>query len=162
MRVNIPGATYFITKSTVDKIPIFNDQRCAKIFVDALKFLKAREKIEIHTYVVMPDHYHLLVTLTDSFEISKLLHSLNSYTAHKITKIACKSKIWDDRTWDEVIRTEEMFYQKMAYILLNPWRRGLVKNPFDIYEHSNLSEILEKYGVEFLKGLYGKYRRFGE
>jgi hypothetical protein len=90
---------------------------------------------------------------------------VNSYIATLINRQlgnAIKVQIWEERPWDEVIRSEEMYWQKVAYTLLNPWRAGLVKDPFDDYPYSNLREWLEREGREFLQDLFGRYRHWAE
>jgi REP element-mobilizing transposase RayT len=133
MRINIPNATYFISKSTFNKKPLFINDNIAQVVVSSLKYMSLHKNTIIHTYVIMPTHYHLLISLGEDLNISSFLHMLNSYSAHQISKITKEKIIWDNRTWDEVIRNEEMYYQKLAYILLNPWRKKLVNDPYDSY-----------------------------
>ena len=71
-------------------------------------------------------------------------------------------QIWSRNAWDEIIRNEDMYWQKLAYILLNPWRKGLVKDPLDIYLFSNIGSFITDKGESFLKELFCKYARYGE
>ena len=163
IRINIPNATYFVTKSIFKKTAVFGNKQCAQIFINALTNLESKKhKATIHSYVLMPNHYHLLITLEKADNLSKFLHSLNSCTGHQIAKVIGKSPVWEVNTWDEVIRNDDMFQQKLAYILLNPWRRQLVQSPFAFYEYSNIKTIMEKKGQQYVEGLFSKYKRFGE
>ena len=162
MRLRIPEATYFISKTTSDNKATLTQEKIATIVINAFKYISLNKHAHIHSYVLMPTHYHMIISLNDHEDISRIIHSINSYTAHQISKLIHQKSIWDNITWDEVIRNEEMYYQKLAYILLNPWRKRIVKSPFDPYQYSNLEEICKLYGKEYLVDLFERYKRFGE
>ena len=65
-----------------------------------------------------------------------------------------KHKIWQGNCWDTVIRNERMYWQKIAYVLLNPWREGMVSDPMEPYPFSDLAEWLEREGEDFVKDLF--------
>ena len=97
--------------------------------------------------------------------ISQILHAVNSYTSTLINQqMECKPKvrIWEGNPWDEVIRDEEMYWQKIAYTLLNPWRAGLVKDPLDNFPFSDITDWLKREGEEFLLDLFSRYKRRSE
>ena len=73
-----------------------------------------------------------------------------------------KIKIWQGDSWDEVIRNEEMYWQKIAYTLLNPWRAGLVKDPLDKFPFSDIADWVQREGEEFLLELFSRYKRRSE
>jgi len=97
--------------------------------------------------------------------ISQILHAVHSYTATlnnkqlgQITKI----KVWEGNAWDEVVRSEEMYWQKIAYTLFNPWRAGIVQDLFELYPFSNLAEWYDREGEEFIIALFARYKRWFE
>jgi hypothetical protein len=73
-----------------------------------------------------------------------------------------KVKIFQRRFWDEVIRNKDMYWQKVSYILFNPYREGLVRNPVDDYEYSNIKEWIMRESEQFMMGLFSRYKRWFE
>jgi REP element-mobilizing transposase RayT len=120
---------------------------------------------QIDAYCVMPDHSHVLLHEGEERTVSQVTHAVNSYRATLINQhFACdrKVKIWGGRPWYLEIRDEDMYWQKVAYTLFNPWWGGLVNCPFKPYEFSNLDEWLLREGKEFVSDLFSRYKRWSE
>jgi REP element-mobilizing transposase RayT len=82
----------------------------------------------------MPDHAHVILTpLVDEygpFPIPQIMHAVKSESAHRINKaLVRRGRVWQDESFDHVLRSDESLASKMAYVLENPVRAGLVKNP---------------------------------
>ena len=91
----------------------------------------------------LADHYHVVLNVGEKKTISQILHAVNSYTVTLISQQLghqTKVKVWEGRPWDEVIRDENMSWQKIAYTLFNAWREGLVNDPLEPYLFSDLAE----------------------
>lgn len=161
----IPDATCFITSVTYQRKRSFADSLFAQIVVDQWQHYEHAYGFHLHTYCVMPDHYHSVLTVGKDKTISQILHAINSYTATLINRQlghAPKIPVWQGHAWDEAIRDEDMYWQKVAYVFLNPWREGLVVDPLEPYPFSDLSVWLEQKGAEFLQELFGRYKRWHE
>ena len=65
-RGNTGSSCYFITASTFQKRNILQSDRMATLFLDVL--LHYRGKYLLHEFVLMPDHFHLLITPRESLE----------------------------------------------------------------------------------------------
>ncbi len=92
-----------------------------------------KRKCILDVAVVMPDHVHLTLTpLADangSFSIPQIMHAIKSEWAHHINKaLERKGKVWQDESFDHVLRGDESLAGRTAYILENPLRAGLVKS----------------------------------
>jgi REP element-mobilizing transposase RayT len=86
----------------------------------------------LHAAVIMPDHVHLILTpLADKngpFSIPEIMHAIKSESAHRINNaLDRKGKVWQDESFDHVLRGDESLSSKMEYVLDNPVRAGLVK-----------------------------------
>jgi len=82
----------------------------------------------------MPDHVHLILTpLADedgSFSIPQIMHAIKSESAHRINKaLSRRGKVWQDESFDHVLRGDESLANRAAYVWENPVRAGLVKYP---------------------------------
>ena len=158
-------STYFITCVAHQRRKYFANPALARIVVAQWKHYAVEDEFQLDTYCVMPDHYHVVLNVGKKKTISQILHDVNSFTATLINeelRNKTKVKIWQGKPWDEIIRSEEMYWQKVAYVLLNPWREGLVKEPLDSYLFSNIDEWREREGEEFLADLFARHRRSSE
>lgn len=128
--------SYFITTATQERRPYFRDGRLAQVIIDNLRFYRDRMGFQLHGYVIMPDHIHLLITPI-SCSISEIMRNLKSFTSKQIREtLGIKGPIWQPRFYDRVIRDEEQFLAALTYIHLNPVKDGLVSSPED-YEFSS-------------------------
>ena len=81
----------------------------------------------------MPDHVHLILTpfadKNGSFTIPQIMHAIKSESAHRINKaLERRGKVWQEESFDHVLRGDESVARKIAYVLENPFRAGLVKS----------------------------------
>ena len=67
-RGNTGHGCYFITASTFQKRNILQSDRMAGLLVDVLLHYRQQEKYLLHEFVIMPDHFHLLITPAESLE----------------------------------------------------------------------------------------------
>jgi REP element-mobilizing transposase RayT len=92
-------------------------------------------KCRVHAVVVMPEHVHLLLsplrnTAGETFTFAEILHPIKSVSAHRINKLrSAEGPVWQDESFDHVVRSEEKLDDKIEYLTQNPVRRGLVSRP---------------------------------
>ena len=92
-------------------------------------------RIQLHAAVVMPDHVHILIKpLRDEsgwpFPVVDILQCFKSTTAHRINKLLGKSgPLWEEESFDHVLRSDEWLQEKCEYIRQNPVEAGLVRIP---------------------------------
>jgi REP element-mobilizing transposase RayT len=92
-------------------------------------------RLDLHAVVVMPDHVHLLFTPLSGedgwpYPLPKILKIIKGTLAHAINKLlgSC-GPVWQDESFDHVLRPQESLKEKIDYIRMNPVRAGLVNAP---------------------------------
>jgi REP element-mobilizing transposase RayT len=96
-----------------------------------------RKRIDLHAVVVMPDHVHLLFTaLTDTegwpYPTQKILKMIKGTSARDINRaLGSGGPVWQDESFDHVLRSQESLEEKIEYVRMNPVRAGLVQKPED-------------------------------
>jgi REP element-mobilizing transposase RayT len=94
-------------------------------------------RLLLHAAVVMPEHVHLLLTpLRDAqgwpYSLPLLLKSIKGISARNVNRLLGSSgPIWQEESFDHVLRSDESFLNKLEYIRQNPVRRGLVSKAED-------------------------------
>jgi REP element-mobilizing transposase RayT len=82
----------------------------------------------------MPEHVHLLLSpLRDAtgwlYELHTIMQSLKGASAHSVNKaLNISGPVWQQESFDHVLRSEEHLQERKEYIRQNPVRRGLVKS----------------------------------
>jgi REP element-mobilizing transposase RayT len=95
------------------------------------------KRFELHAAVVMPEHVHLLLTpLRDEkgwpYGLPLILKLIKGTSARSVNKLLNSSgPVWQEESFDHVLRSQESLEEKREYIRLNPVRRGLVQKPED-------------------------------
>ena len=125
------GKAHFLTFCTKNRIVLPGWAR--QIVLDCC--LHAHDsQIDLFVGVVMPDHVHLIfVPLLDeetnsAFPLAQITKGIKGTSAHKINKqLGASGSIWQDESFDHVLRSSEGVEEKTAYVLQNPVRAGLVK-----------------------------------
>jgi RecG-like helicase/REP element-mobilizing transposase RayT len=134
-----PWAKYSITFATRDHRQL--SEKARDIVFESIMRWKDR-RYELYAACVMPDHAHLLIEpmierAGDSgnpvfFSLSKILHSIKSFTATRINKIEKRTDaVWETESFDRVIRSESDLQEKFLYIARNPWDAGVAKRDQD-------------------------------
>ncbi len=120
---------HFITFSTKDRMHLSEWAR--DIVMSCCKFGDGSQHC-LRVAVVMPDHAHLLLEpLIDHernavFSLSRILRSIKGVSAREINKQLDRTgSVWQDESFDHVVRDSENLDGKIRYILQNPARKGL-------------------------------------
>ena len=95
------------------------------------------KKLFVHVIVVMPGHVHMIFEpLRDAegyvFTLAEILNPIKGVSAHGINKLlGRRGNVWQDESFDHVLRSDEKLAVKIEYVRVNPVRRGLVTRPSD-------------------------------
>ncbi len=91
------------------------------------------KRYRLHAAVVMPDHAHLILTpLTDKAKaavvtLAEIMSGIKGTSSHRINKRLQRSgRLWQEESFDRVLRSSEKLDEKIEYVRNNPLRKGLV------------------------------------
>ncbi|HTR81080.1 MAG TPA: transposase [Bacteroidota bacterium] len=110
------------------------DERVAQIVADTIHYRDGKV-YDLICYSIMPNHVHMVVhvgrsgTSTNNNFI-KILQSLKSYTAKEANHLLGRTgQFWQNESYDRVVRNEEELDKVIRYVMNNPVKAGLVKDP---------------------------------
>ena len=127
-RGNTGYSTYFITASAFQQQTLFQTDRMAELFVEILLGYRAQQKYLLHEFVLMPNHFHLLITPTLSLERAlQLIKGGFSFRAKR--ELGFTGEIWEKSFYDRRVRDWEEYCAFRRYTHLNPVRKGLASAP---------------------------------
>jgi REP element-mobilizing transposase RayT len=128
------GRAIFITFCKGNRVPFTPEARDA-VLQPCLH--DNGKRYDLHAAVVMPDHVHLLLLpLRDErgwpYSLPTILKLLKGTSARSVNKLtgSCGS-VWQEESFDHVLRSQESFEEKLEYLRQNPVRRRLVRSPED-------------------------------
>lgn len=150
---------------------ICHDNDDYQTFINLFRQLHRRYRFEIHTYCIMPNHYHLLVR-TPLPNLSIGMRHLNSlYTKHYNKKYKKDGALFRGRYKAVLVDAENYLLRGSRYIHLNPVKACLAKHPdkycwssYQFYTHNSTlpdwlytNEILSRFGTKQQKNKYSLF-----
>ena len=139
---NLPGALHFVTGAVRDRLPIFQQPAC-QAFLEECQRLRNESECKLIAFVVMPDHFHLIVNPRDG-RIREWTGALKSLSANRLIEMAprrflkretdadgCRHQVWQESFKAQPLWSDWMIWQKINYIHANPLRAGLVNSAKD-------------------------------
>ena len=112
--------------------PFLRQREIAEMFIHGLHQGERRfERYELHSFAVMPNHVHLLVT--PRVASKDWLGPLKGFTAHEAIRTLGlhRKPFWQDESYDHLIRGDEECWRVKRYIEWNPVKAGLAATPGD-------------------------------
>lgn len=103
------------------------DERIATLVQNSLLHF-ADVRYRPHSWAVMPNHLHFMLTRFKNFHIEDIMHSIKSYTAHKANEILGRcGDFWFEEYFDRFMRDVKHFQNTVCYIENNPVKARLCK-----------------------------------
>jgi REP element-mobilizing transposase RayT len=89
--------------------------------------------VNLYVSLAMPDHVHMIFTplinypAKEIYSLASIMDAIKGASSHKINRaLGRKGSVWQAESFDHVLRSSESLDAKIAYILANPIRAGLV------------------------------------
>ena len=125
-RGNTGHGCYFITASTFQKRQLLQSDRMRQLFLDVLFHYRQQQKYLLHEFVLMPDHFHLLITPTVTLERAmQFVKGGFSFRANR--ELGFAHEIWQPSYYDRRVRVAEECFAFREYIRQNPVKKGMVQ-----------------------------------
>lgn len=131
LRIEYEGALYHVTARGNEKRKVYFTETDYKKFLEYVKQAAEKYGIVLHCYVLMSNHYHLIIE-TPEANLSKAMHHINSsYTAYINRKRNRAGHLFQGRYKAIVVDKDSYLLELSRYIHLNPVRAGIVEKPED-------------------------------
>ena len=136
--VHIDDALYYVTsQGEGNNSEIFKDDEDYRTYEGLLRKYKEQYDFRLFSYLLLPNHLHLLIELKEGITISQIMHALNSsYIKYFNRRYNRKGHLLQERFKLVVVEKKPNLLPLTAYIHLHPCRKGLVKAPKD-YAYSS-------------------------
>jgi REP element-mobilizing transposase RayT len=144
-------APYFLTSTVVGWASVFTSHRYFDILIDALAYCREQKQLRLYSYVLMPNHFHLIARTEEPSALSGVMRDLKRHTSRQIIRQLredgyeslydffnetpmrrpgnTQAKVWQDDFHPIALITEHLYLQRLEYLEMNPVRKGYVDAP---------------------------------
>ena len=105
---------------------LLQSERNATLLIDVLRSLVAEHRFKLHDFVVMPDHVHLLIEVSEDMTIEKAMQLVKGRFSHRLShEFGYKGEVWQRGFTEVQVMNKQNFEAHRAYIAQNPVKAGL-------------------------------------
>ncbi len=145
LRLEYPGSLWHITVRGNEKRPTFLDDRDRRRFLELLGEAVRRFRWILTAYVLMSNHYHLLLELTEETLASGMKWLNGTYAQWFNYSHDRVGHLFQGRYKSHLIEKEMYFLEVARYVVLNPVRANIVEWP-DAYDWSSFRATVGRSG----------------
>lgn len=131
-RVVLPGVPHHVTHRGNNRMRIFDDDQDCLVFRQLVLNYSKKLGCDVHSYVLMGNHVHLLVTPREPNSLSRFMQRVammySRYFNKRYGRTGC---MWEGRYGSSVIESARYYFTCCRYIELNPVRAQLAANPLE-------------------------------
>ena len=119
--------TFFVTSNAIDRRAIFQTDRMALLMIDVLRANREQKRFQLHEYVVMRDHIHLLLTPAAENPLEKCMQYIKGGFSFRAKKeLGFEREIWQPGFKLHRVEDVRDYAAHVVYIHQNPVRAGMV------------------------------------
>jgi putative transposase len=148
---------YLLTATCYEHRPYLGTPERRQTVLDILFELFIQHGMIVLAWVILNNHYHILVEVTDFDILGGVFKRVHGRTSHDWNQEdgARGRKVWY-RYSDRAMRSEGHYYTTLNYIHFNPVKHDQVTSPYD-WPWSSVHWYLEHKGREWLRDLWRRY-----
>jgi putative transposase len=118
--------TYLVTAVTAERRSLFQITATAELLQQTVLDYRSHGKFLLHAFVVMPDHFHALITPAPDVSLEKAMQFIKGGFSFRLKS---KHDVWMRSFNESQISTGEKYMNCVRYVEENPVRRGLAATP---------------------------------
>jgi len=119
--------TFFVTSSTWEKRGLLQSTRAAELFIDVICQYRKQRKYLLHEFVIMPDHFHVLITVGAEMTVERAVQFIKGGFAFRAGReLGFRAPAWQKGFSEIRVNDRAAFLKIGEYIRANPEKRFLV------------------------------------
>ena len=129
-RLNLPGVPQHVIQRGNNREACFFEEQDYKVYLSKLEEYAKKLSVAVHSFVLMTNHVHLLLTPKTANGVSQLMQSLGRYYVGYINhKYKRTGTLWQGRYKSTLVGSDQYLLTVSRYIELNPVRARMVAHP---------------------------------
>ncbi|BCE01699.1 transposase [Marinicellulosiphila megalodicopiae] len=147
-RVNLPDIAQHVVQRGNNKQACFFSEEDYVLYLSKAKEYALKFEVDIHSYVLMTNHVHFLLTPRKNNGVSLFMQALGRFYVQYINRTYERTgTLWEGRYRSTIVGTDAYFLQVSRYIEMNPVRAKMVLKASDYkwssYQHNALDKNIE-------------------
>ncbi|MCP5148395.1 MAG: transposase [Pseudomonadales bacterium] len=131
-RLYLPGCSHHVIQRGNNRAPCFTQESDYRRYLEYLSAAAIHVGVAIHSFVLMTNHVHLLLTPKSAGDCGKMMQSLGRrYVRYFNDCYGRSGTLWEGRYKSTLIDSDNYFFTVSKYIELNPVRAKMVRHPGD-------------------------------
>ncbi|MDD2500258.1 MAG: transposase [Geobacter sp.] len=131
-RIHLAGVPQHVIQRGVDRQPIFFSDDDCRFFLDLLGKYASKRSVLLHSYCLMTNHFHLVLSSPTGEALSCLMQDIGRRYVQYINQTYQRTGgLWQGRYKTSYIQSEVYLLSCMRYVELNPVHAGMVQTPGD-------------------------------
>jgi type I restriction enzyme R subunit len=112
---------------------VLRDPRCATVVRDSLLHFNG-DRYQMHSFVIMPNHLHLLVTFPDRDAMLSQCESWKRFTGTQLNRLlGTTGRFWQQDAFDHLVRHQAQYHRLLRYLAENPMKARLHSSEYLLY-----------------------------
>ncbi len=134
------GGIYHVINRGNMRMQVFDDAEDYRYFLELLKTGMKKERVELHAYCLMPNHFHLLLVPQKEGSLSRFMQwVMTSHVRYYHKKNKTSGHVWQGRYKSFLVEQESYYITLIRYIEANASRAKLVKQA-EAWEYGSLHD----------------------
>lgn len=131
-RLTLADMPHHIIQRGNNGAEIFADVQDRQAMLDLLREMARRFDVDVHAYVLLPNHFHLLLTPRTAEALPQFMQAVGrSYVRYFNNRHGRSGTLWEGRYRCTVLQAEDWLIPTMVSMDLNPVRAGLAQKAAD-------------------------------
>lgn len=127
-----PGIPVHVVQRGVNRQPCFFGDQDRRLYVETLARMCWRFAVDLHAYVLMTNHVHLLLTPSTPNGVSSVMQGLGRIYVRRVNdRIGRTGTLWEGRHRESLIQADRYLLACHRYIETNPVRASMVLQASD-------------------------------
>jgi putative transposase len=128
-RLVLSDRFFFLTVKLLPKRRLVDESQFT-LLARCLSVVRARRQFRLTAWVLLPDHWHVILFPRHPLTISDAMKSIKLSSTNLLSRHRGEAgELWQGRFFDGALRTVKEYAETLEYIHFNPVRRGLVGHP---------------------------------
>ena len=129
-RITIPGIPLHVVQRGNNRLNCFVSDSDFRAYIRCLGSAARDYGVEVHAYVLMSNHVHLLVTPSETLSVSRMMQQLGrGYVRYFNDTHRRTGTLWEGRFFSSLVECDEYLLACQRYIELNPVRANITRHP---------------------------------
>jgi putative transposase len=122
--------TFFTSSATWERRLILQSNPLCDLLLDVIRENRAKQRFQLHEFVFLPDHIHLILTPAPLVSLEKAMQFIKGGFSYRTKKeMSFNFEIWQKGYNEHRIRDADEYAQHIEYVWMNPVKAGLVEQP---------------------------------